>query len=60
MTPEMITAICAGFAVIITAVGTVIVNLKLNKIHGLVNSRLDEALTKITTLETLLAVEKKN
>lgn len=47
MTPELVTAWCAGIATIIVAVGTVVVNVKLNK-----------ALNKISSLEKMLSPEE--
>lgn len=59
MTPEVITAMCAGIATIITAVGAVIINAKLNSIHGLVNSRLTKALEEIALLKNALNAERE-
>jgi hypothetical protein len=59
--PETITALAAvitAAALFVTAWrGTRKVNTKLDEIHVLVNSRLDEALAKIAAFETRLGLE---
>lgn len=69
MTVELVTALCAGIGVIITAVGAIFVavyntrflkqdarkkDVQLERIHVLVNSRLTKALKEIAELRTLL------